>query len=89
MNKHTTHPDIVQRLKRAAGHLQKVVDMIEKERGCLETAQQLQAVFNAIANAKKKYVQDHIEHCIEVTERLDKKHLARHIHELKEITKYL
>ena len=43
MNKHETHPEIINRLKRASGHLQKVVEMIEKEKGCLEVAQQLQA----------------------------------------------
>ncbi len=89
MNTHKTHPEIINRLKRASGHLQKVVDMIEKEKGCLEVTQQLQAVSNAIRNAKKIYVEDHIEHCIEATENMDKKVIAKKINELKKIAKYL
>ncbi|MBI4389942.1 MAG: metal-sensing transcriptional repressor, partial [Nitrospinae bacterium] len=65
MDKHETHPEIVKRLKRASGHLDKVVQMIESGKGCLEVAQQLHAVVNAIARAKRIYVQDHIENCIE------------------------
>lgn len=89
MNKHESHPEIINRLKRASGHLQKVVEMIEKEKGCLEVAQQLQAVSKAISNAKKIYVEDHIEHCIEATENLDNKSISRKINELKKIAKYL
>ncbi|MCH8313590.1 MAG: metal-sensing transcriptional repressor [Nitrospinae bacterium] len=89
MNKHETHPEIINRLKRASGHLQKVVEMIEKEKGCLEVAQQLQAVSNAISNAKQKYVEDHIEHCIEASENMDKKVISKKINELKKIAKYL
>lgn len=29
MHKHTTHPDLVKRLKRAEGHLRHVIGMIE------------------------------------------------------------
>ena len=38
---HQSHPDIVKRLRRAAGHLNKVVGMIEEDRSCLDLAQQL------------------------------------------------
>ncbi len=89
MNKHETHPEIINRLKRASGHLQKVVEMIEKEKGCLEVTQQLQAVSSAIINAKKIYIEDHIEHCIEATENMDKKVITKRINELKKIAKYL
>ncbi|MBN9065102.1 MAG: metal-sensing transcriptional repressor, partial [Rhizobiales bacterium] len=33
---HTTHPEIIKRLKRASGHLQSVVEMIESGRPCLD-----------------------------------------------------
>ena len=35
---HQSHPDVVKRLKRAAGHLQGVVEMIEAGRPCLDCA---------------------------------------------------
>ncbi len=50
---HQSHPAIVKRLKRAGGHLQSVIEMIETERACLDIAQQLHAVERAIAQAKK------------------------------------
>lgn len=40
MTTHTSHPDIIKRLKRAEGHLKSIVGMLEQERGCLEIAQQ-------------------------------------------------
>jgi uncharacterized protein len=58
------HPDIVKRLKRADGHLQKIIKMMEQGRPCPEVAQQLQAVEAAIENAKKALIHDHISHCM-------------------------
>jgi len=52
MTKHThhaTHPDIIERLKRANGHLLSVIEMIEAERPCIDIAQQLHAVEKATA----------------------------------------
>ena len=62
---HASHPEVLKRLKRAQGHLATVMAMIEADRGCLDIAQQLQAVENAIANAKRLLVHDHIDNCIE------------------------
>lgn len=61
---HETHPAIVKRLKRADGHLRKVIEMIEAGRPCLDIAQQLQAVESAIGQAKKTLIQDHLDHCL-------------------------
>jgi DNA-binding FrmR family transcriptional regulator len=91
MRLHASHPKIVKRLKRASGHLDRVVAMIEDHKTCLEVAQQLQAVVNALQNAKSELVQDHIENCL--TEALEKassmKDRSARIKEFKEITKYL
>lgn len=38
--------------------------MIEEERPCVDIAQQLQAVENAIASAKRALINDHIDHCL-------------------------
>jgi DNA-binding FrmR family transcriptional regulator len=89
MTVHTTHPEIIKRLKRAAGHLKSTIAMLEEGRGCLETTQQLQAVEKAISNAKKTLARDHIEHCLEHTVRHGIGNADEAIHEFKEITKYL
>lgn len=89
MTTHTTHPDVLKRLRRAHGHLKSVLTMLEEERGCLEIAQQLQAVENAIGSAKRTLVHDHIEHCLERTVREGTGSADDTIREFKEITKYL
>ena len=61
---HTSHKAIVARLRRAGGHLQATVTMIEQGRRCLEIAQQLQAVEQAVRNARKALIQDHLDHCM-------------------------
>lgn len=86
---HTTHPDIVKRLKRAEGHLRSIVDMLESKRPCVEIAQQLHAVEKAIEQAKKTLIQDHLDHCLEDVAGGLKAPQRRAIDEFKEITKYL
>lgn len=88
MSRHTTHPEIIKRLKRAGGHLKKVLDMLEDGRNCLDIAQQLYAVESAITNAKKTLVRDHIDHCLEHATQGGKQS-SDLVAEFKEITKYL
>ena len=86
---HNSHPAIVKRLKRAGGHLAKVVDMIAAGRPCLDIATQLQAVESAIASAKRTLVQDHLDHCLdEVVGDLPSER-RQPIDEFKQITKFL
>lgn len=89
MHTHHTHPEIIKRLKRANGHLNKVIKMIEKETPCLEVAQQLHAVSQAIRKAKEIYIRDHIDHCVDEAVLSDSKSKKSHVIEFKEITKYL
>jgi DNA-binding FrmR family transcriptional regulator len=89
MTTHVTHPDVIKRLKRAQGHLNSILTMLEEERGCLEIAQQLQAVEKAIGSAKKTLVHDHIDHCLEHSVRKGARGTDSTIREFKEITKYL
>ncbi|WIY27466.1 metal-sensing transcriptional repressor [Parasedimentitalea psychrophila] len=63
--KHSSHPRISTRLKRANGHLAAVIDMIAEGRPCSEIAQQLHAVEKAVTNAKRALIHDHIDHCLE------------------------
>jgi len=84
MAKHATHPAILTRLRRAAGHLSSIIDMIEAERSCGDIAQQLQAVEKAVGNAKRELIHDHIEHCLD-----GGPDARKSIRELKELAKYL
>ncbi len=89
MSTHTSHPEIVKRLKRAEGHLKSVIVMLGEGRGCLDIAQQLQAVESAISNAKKTLVRDHVDHCLERAVREGIQGADATIREFKAITKYL
>jgi DNA-binding FrmR family transcriptional regulator len=87
---HQNHPKIVRRLRRAEGHLQTIIGMIEEGRTCLELAQQLQAIENAIGNAKKALIHDHIDHCLGLFIRApNRKGKAVGLREFRTITKYL
>ncbi|NMG77068.1 metal-sensing transcriptional repressor [Aromatoleum diolicum] len=88
MSTHTSHPDIIKRLKRAEGHLRSILAMLETERPCIDIAQQLQAVESAVASAKKTLVQDHIDHCLEHAI-AEGRGAGDAIRELKQLTKYL
>ena len=61
------HSAIARRLKRANGHLETIIEMIEKGRPCAQIAQQLQAVESAIESAKKALIHDHLSHGLERT----------------------
>ena len=59
------HAAIARRLRRAHGHLETIIAMIEQGKPCAQIAQQLQAVEGAIENAKKALIHDHISHSLE------------------------
>ena len=86
MLKHQTHHQILQRLKRAEGHLKAVIGMIEAGRPCLDLAQQLHAVEAGVGSAKRELIHDHIENCLTSSEAEDQGEM---LEELKAITKYL
>ena len=86
---HATHPEIINRLKRAEGHLRSIVGMIEDGRSCLDIAQQMHAVEKAVSQAKKTLIQDHIDHCLEDAVDGLSRDQRRSIDEFKAIAKYL
>ena len=61
------HAAIAKRLKRANGHLESIIEMIEQQRPCAQIAQQLQAVEGAIENAKKALIHDHFSHSLKAS----------------------
>ncbi len=85
---HESHPQIVNRLKRANGHLAKIIAMIEEGTPCVEVSRQLQAVYNAVGNAKSEFVRDHIEGCL-TAENATAAELKTKMVEIKEISRYL
>ena len=86
---HSSHPGVVNRLKRAQGHLAKVIEMIESGDGCLSIAQQLQAVENAVANAKTTLIEDHLDHCLDEVVGPLNAAKRRELEDIKKIAKYL
>ena len=87
--KHASHPDIIVRLKRAEGHLRSLIGMIEAGRPCLELAQQMHAVENAIGNAKRELIHDHMEHCLDEGVANGEKSARAVLREFKVLAKYL
>ena len=61
---HESKKNVVNRLARAIGHLEKVKRMVEDDCDCAEVLIQIAAVRGAIENTGKVILQDHIQHCI-------------------------
>ncbi len=86
---HSAHRDVVNRPKRGAGHLRTIIDMIEEQRDCLDVSQQLHAVEKALTIAKRIYIQDHIDNCLEDAVGAVPRAARDSLSEFREITKYL
>ena len=82
-------PQIQTRLRRAQGHLARVIEMLEQGRSCLELAQQLHAVERAIGNAKKELITDHLQHCVAETSAALPREVRGLIEQFQGVTKYL
>jgi uncharacterized protein len=66
-----------------------IIAMIQEVRPCLEVAQQLQAVENAIDNAKKALIHDHIAYCLDRSMKTPGRKRKAALAEFRAITKYL
>ena len=86
---HESHTEVVNRLKRAGGHLQTIIGMIESGRDCLDIAQQLQAVLKAVEGAKSVLIHDHVEHCLEAAMGPTTREQRATIEQFKKLTRYL
>ena len=86
---HSSHPKVINRLKRAAGHLRNVIAMLDEGRACLDVVQQMQAVESAIHAAKKTLIHDHLDHCLDAALQTRAKAAAPSMDEFKAIAKYL
>jgi DNA-binding FrmR family transcriptional regulator len=61
---HKNQKAVINRLKRAQGHLSSIISMVEEEKNCTEVAHQMSAVISALKAARQVLLEDHIEHCI-------------------------
>lgn len=61
-HKHTKA--VINRLSRAAGHLDAVKRMVEEGKDCSDVLIQLSAVISALNNTSKVILKDHMAHCI-------------------------
>jgi DNA-binding FrmR family transcriptional regulator len=86
---HQSHPDIVKRLKRAEGHIRRVIAMFDEDRTCLDLAQQLHAVEKAISEAKRRLIHDHVDHCLDAAANGRGQPTGRVVDEFKAISRYL
>ena len=86
---HSSHPKVINRLKRASGHMQNVIAMLVDGRSCLDVVQQLHAVERAIHAAKKTLIHDHLDHCLDAALGKQSKRPGTPMDEFKTIAKYL
>ena len=61
---HQNTKAVLNRLARAAGHLEKVRRMVEEGHDCSEVLVQLAAVRSALDNTGKVILKDHLRHCV-------------------------
>ena len=86
---HPGYASVAKRLKRASGHLQNVIAMVESDRECIDIAQQLHAVERAVAAAKRALVHQHLDHCLDDALLGQPQAVRVAMADFKDITKYL
>jgi DNA-binding FrmR family transcriptional regulator len=86
---HQSHPEVLKRLRRAEGQLRSIAAMIEAGRPCLDVAQQLHAAERAVREAKKTFINDHLEHCLDEIVDSNSPRARASVNEFKTIGKYL
>lgn len=56
--------NVLHRLKIAHGHLEKVINMVEKDEYCLDVIQQSLAVQNALKKTDEVILENHLKTCV-------------------------
>lgn len=69
MHTHTSHPDILGRLRAAEADLKNIIMMMECDAHCAELAQRMHVLEQRINSAKKILVHEHLSHCLHETAR--------------------
>lgn len=55
---------VLHRLKIARGHIDKVIDMVEKDEYCIDILTQSKAVRSQLTSADKLLLQNHLQTCV-------------------------
>lgn len=63
-NSEDTQRKIIHRLKIAKGHLEKVIEMVDKDRYCVDILYQSKAVQNALQQADTVILNNHLNTCV-------------------------
>lgn len=71
---------LLHRFKIARGHLDKVIEMVEKDEYCIDVINQSLAVQSALKSANQELLKNHLESC--VTESKDQKSVKKMVTEL-------
>lgn len=61
---HENTKAVLNRISRAAGHMESIKRMVEEGRNCSEILIQLSAIRAAVNNISRTILKDHIDHCI-------------------------
>jgi DNA-binding FrmR family transcriptional regulator len=59
-----TQERILHRLKIARGHLDKVINMVEKDEYCIDVLHQMQAVEGAVRETEGVVLENHLKTCV-------------------------
>lgn len=79
---HHHSADSINRLKRAAGHLGKVIQMVENDRPCGDVLQQLSAVISALGSSRVQILQAHLNSCLKPVLSSKNGHLVKEIEQV-------
>lgn len=60
----THHPDAIQRLKTAEGHLRGIQRMLEEGAYCIDVIRQIQAVQAALNRISAEILDEHLNSCV-------------------------
>ena len=83
--KHDSKDEILKRLKVASGHLNKIIDMVESDRYCVDVIQQTEAVKGSIKKIEEIILDSHLHTC--VVPKLGGKNDEKALEELLEVFK--
>jgi hypothetical protein NreA len=88
-NVHQSHAEVLKRLKRAESQLRRVGEMIDAGQSFLDVVQQLHAAERAVREAKKTFLNDHLDHCLDRVVDSKSPQARASVDEFKIIAKYL
>jgi DNA-binding FrmR family transcriptional regulator len=84
-----SHAEVLKQLERAASQLQRAGERIEAGRSFLDVTEQLYVAERAVREAKKMFINDHLDHCLDHAVDSTSPEARASVDEFKIIAKYL